>query len=64
VPEHWLGTDSLGRDVLERLLVGTGVTVLGVLQTVVVALCIGVPVGLAAGYSVAGWTGWSAGSPT
>jgi peptide/nickel transport system permease protein len=47
---HLLGTDSLGRDVLERLLVGTRPTMLGVLEAVVVVLVLGVPLGLAAGY--------------
>ncbi len=48
--QHLLGTDSLGRDVLQRLLVGTRVTMVGVLEAVVVLVAIGVPVGLAAGY--------------
>jgi peptide/nickel transport system permease protein len=48
--EHWLGTDGLGRDVLERLLAGTGVTMLGVGQALAVVLCLGVPLGLVAGY--------------
>ncbi|ADB50358.1 dipeptide/oligopeptide/nickel ABC transporter permease/ATP-binding protein [Conexibacter woesei] len=47
---HLLGTDSLGRDVLERLLVGTRVTLLGVAQAVVVVVALGVPLGLLAGY--------------
>jgi peptide/nickel transport system permease protein len=48
--DHPLGTDTLGRDVLQRLLVGTRVTVIGALEAVIVALAIGVPVGLVAGY--------------
>jgi peptide/nickel transport system permease protein len=52
--DHLLGTDSLGRDVLLRLLVGTRVTVVGVAQGLAVALALGVPLGLAAGY----WGGW------
>jgi peptide/nickel transport system permease protein len=47
---HPLGTDSVGRDVLDRLLVGTRPTMLGVAETVIVTLVIGVPAGLAAGY--------------
>lgn len=47
---HWLGTDTLGRDVLQRLAVGTRPTILGVVEAVVVILIIGVPLGLAAGY--------------
>jgi peptide/nickel transport system permease protein len=48
--QHPLGTDSVGRDVLERLLVGTRVTIIGVVEAVVATLAIGVPAGLAAGY--------------
>ena len=51
---HPLGTDSLGRDVLERLLVGTGITMLGVAEALATALLLGVPAGLAAGY-FGGW---------
>jgi peptide/nickel transport system permease protein len=53
--EHVLGTDTLGRDVLERLLVGTRVTLIGVAQALAVVLALGVPLGLAAGY-FGGWT--------
>jgi peptide/nickel transport system permease protein len=49
-PGHLLGTDTLGRDVLDRLLVGTQVTVLGVFEALVVVLLLGLPLGLAAGY--------------
>jgi len=51
---HLLGTDTLGRDVLERLLVGTRITVVGVAEALVVILLLGVPVGLVAGY-FGGW---------
>lgn len=47
---HPLGTDTLGRDVLERLLVGTRVTIVGVAEALVVILLLGVPFGLVAGY--------------
>ena len=47
---HWLGTDDLGRDVLDRLLVGTRVTFIAVIEAVVVAVSIGVPLGLCAGF--------------
>src|SRR5262249_38093111 len=49
-----LGTDTLGRDVLERLLVGSRVTVVGVAEALVVVIGLGVPLGLAAGY----FSGW------
>ena len=52
---HWLGTDSLGRDVLDRLLVGARPTLLGIGQAVVTVLLLGVPLGLLAGY-LGGWT--------
>jgi len=52
---HLLGTDTLGRDVLSRLLVGDRVTLVGVVEALVVILVLGVPLGLAAGY-LGGWT--------
>jgi peptide/nickel transport system permease protein len=48
--KHLLGTDSLGRDVLSRVLYGGRPTLLGMLLAVVIALVIGVSAGLAAGY--------------
>jgi peptide/nickel transport system permease protein len=48
--DHWLGTDASGRDVLQRILVGTRPTMLGVAYAIIVAFLIGVPLGLAAGY--------------
>jgi peptide/nickel transport system permease protein len=47
---HILGTDELGRDTLSRLIVGTRVAVLAASQAVVIAMLLGVPPGLAAGY--------------
>ncbi len=61
---HLLGTDTLGRDVLSRLLVGDRVTLVGVVEALIVVLVLAVPLGLAAGY-LGGWTdGSSPGSPT
>lgn len=48
--QHVLGTDSLGRDVLSRILHGGQVTLLIGLCTTVIALAIGVVIGLWAGY--------------
>ncbi|RYF59586.1 MAG: ATP-binding cassette domain-containing protein, partial [Comamonadaceae bacterium] len=48
--EHLLGTDTLGRDVLARLVVGTRVTMLGVAEGLLVTTVLGVPLGLLAGY--------------
>lgn len=47
---HWLGTDTLGRDVFARLMVGTRITLVGVVEALAVVLAIGLPLGLAAGY--------------
>lgn len=43
---HWLGTDSLGRDVFSRLLAGSTVSVLAALQSVMIGLALGVLPGL------------------
>src|SRR5690606_21167838 len=58
---HWLGTDTTGRDILSRLIWGARINLLGAALAVVVALVLGVPVGILAGYhrgwvdSVSGW---------
>jgi peptide/nickel transport system permease protein len=53
---HWFGTDSLGRDVLSRVILGTRIA-LGIAVFVVAAsMAIGVPLGLIAGY-FGGWRG-------
>ncbi|OAA23884.1 peptide/nickel transport system permease protein [Frankia sp. EI5c] len=44
---HWLGTDYLGRDVLSRLMDGTGRSVLGAVEAVAVGLLLGATTGLA-----------------
>ena len=49
-PDHPLGGDGVGRDVLARLLYGARTSLLGALLTVLVALALGVPTGLVAGY--------------
>ncbi|MFS0911576.1 dipeptide/oligopeptide/nickel ABC transporter permease/ATP-binding protein [Microbacterium sp. 179-I 3D2 NHS] len=49
-PEHILGGDSTGRDILSRLIHGTRTTLWGALVTIVTALVVGVPSGVAAGY--------------
>jgi peptide/nickel transport system permease protein len=48
--EHLLGTDSLGRDVLSRLMYGGMVTLVGVAIAVAIFLLVGVVGGLTAGY--------------
>ncbi|GAA3666065.1 dipeptide/oligopeptide/nickel ABC transporter permease/ATP-binding protein [Arthrobacter ginkgonis] len=47
---HWLGTDTLGRDVYSRLLYGGANTLGPALLTVAVAFAIGVPVGILSGF--------------
>jgi peptide/nickel transport system permease protein len=48
--QHPLGTDQLGRDVLTRLLLGGQQTIGYSMLALVVALAIGIPIGLIAGY--------------
>jgi peptide/nickel transport system permease protein len=51
---HWLGTDTLGRDVLSRLIYGARPVLTGVAVALLTALVLSVPSGLAAGY-LGGW---------
>jgi peptide/nickel transport system permease protein len=52
---HWFGTDENGRDVLSRVLWGARVSMAAGVLSVMVALLIGVPIGLLAGLT-GGWT--------
>lgn len=47
---HLMGTDELGRDVFSRLLVGGRVSLFAAVQGTGIALLLGVPLGLIAGY--------------
>jgi len=47
--EHWLGTDSLGRDVFTRLLYGARTSLAVGIFTQIIILLIGIPIGAVAG---------------
>lgn len=51
---HLLGTDSLGRDVLSRLLYGSRISLIVGFSAVLLAAVIGIVIGLVSGY-VGGW---------
>ncbi|MFB2532471.1 nickel transporter permease [Paracoccus sp. p4-l81] len=51
---HWLGTDSLGRDILSRIIYGSRVTLFIVGTVALVAPVIGLMIGTIAGYA-GGW---------
>jgi len=51
---HLLGVDSLGRDILSRLMVGSQISLVVGVGTQILVLLVGVPIGLAAGY----YRGW------
>jgi peptide/nickel transport system permease protein len=49
--EHWLGTDSLGRDMLSRIVFGARVSLTVGLGSAFIGLCVGGTIGLLAGYA-------------
>jgi peptide/nickel transport system permease protein len=48
--DHPLGTDQLGRDMLSRIIQGTRISLLVGVSSVLLALFVGVPLGMIAGY--------------
>jgi peptide/nickel transport system permease protein len=52
--EHWLGTDSYGRDIFTRLVYGSRIAMRVALGAVLLAVVIGVPIGALSGYA-GGW---------
>jgi peptide/nickel transport system permease protein len=47
---HWLGTDEVGRDVLARVLAGTGPAIYTAIGAAIFAFAAGTPLGLVAGF--------------
>jgi peptide/nickel transport system permease protein len=52
---HWLGTDEIGRDILSRMIWGAQASLLAGVVSVAIALAVGIPLGVLAGYC-RGWT--------
>ncbi|MEM7528238.1 MAG: nickel transporter permease [Pseudomonadota bacterium] len=48
--EHWLGTDQLGRDILDRIIWGSRITLYIVALTAAIVVPVGLGVGVLAGY--------------
>ncbi|MCI1881105.1 MAG: ABC transporter permease [Sporolactobacillus sp.] len=55
---HWFGTDTLGRDLLSRIIYGSRVSLKAGLISVGIALIIGIPLGILSGYFRGFWDEW------
>ena len=53
-PEHWMGTDNFGRDILSRVMEGLRTTFVVAVTTVLIGLVIGIVLGAFTGY-FGGW---------
>ena len=53
-PDHWMGTDKLGRDIFSRMLYGARISLGAGVGVVIMAGLVGISVGIIAGY-VGGW---------
>ena len=53
-PEHWMGTDKLGRDIFSRMLYGARISLGAGVGVVIMAGLVGISVGIIAGYR-GGW---------
>ena len=54
---YWFGTDELGRDILSRIIWGARTSLMAGCMSVIIAVVIGVPLGLVAGYFQKMWDG-------
>ncbi|WP_409308855.1 glutathione ABC transporter permease GsiD [Pectobacterium sp. B1J-3] len=52
---HWLGVDSLGRDIFSRILLGTRISLAAGIFSVLVGMLLGTSLGLLAGYYEGWW---------
>jgi peptide/nickel transport system permease protein len=49
--EHWMGTDQLGRDILDRIIWGSRITLYIIAMVAVIVVPIGLAIGVVAGYA-------------